>query len=311
MAKRNRSTLKNYFRKGALPSADHFSDLIDSCLNTLEEGFDKSVNDGFKVSSLEENAHLMSFYRESAPDQQLWSIQFDKEIDVLLFSSPQVQHANKEAENKLSGSNGTSAAPDKSGSEQGAQSLLALSPNACVGINCDRPSHTLEVNGTLKSSGRKGGAFEKANTGILPVKADGNWHTISPKLEGCQALEIMAGVGIKSTGRYGLLRAVAMNSCDPDSWWFDVFNWFNVKTSIKSQHAYYTSSADKLCLRWVKQKQQEKGQRSEAYRPYYLQIRSNTDYGEGIYIRYHITKLWFDDYMQDCILSPEEAGDEN
>ncbi|MGX9460841.1 hypothetical protein ACWXWU_06285 [Shewanella sp. A14] len=309
MAKRNRSTLKNYFRKGALPSADHFSDLIDSCLNTLEEGFDKSVNEGFRVSSLEENAHLMSFYRENAPEQQLWSIQFDKEIDALLFSSPNAQYANKEAGNKPDSTNDISSSPGNSAESLGAQSLLALSPNDCVGINCDRPSHTLEVNGTFKSSGRKGGAFEKATPKILPVKADGNWHTISPKLEGCQALEIMAGVGIKSSGRYGLLRAIAMNTCDPDSWWFDVFNWFNVKSSIKSQHAYYTSSADKLCLRWIKDK--EKPQKSEAYRPYYLQIRSNTDYGDGIYIRYHITKLWFDDYMQDCIMTKEEAGDEN
>ncbi|MBW3530706.1 hypothetical protein [Shewanella sp. NKUCC06_TVS] len=304
MPKRNRSTLKNYFRKGALPSAEHFSDLIDSCLNTLEEGFDKSVNEGFKVSSLEDNANLMSFYRKNAPEQQLWSIQFDKEIDALLFNSPNAQSVSKEAASRQSSTNDVGE-PKKNTEPLAAQSLLALSPNACVGINCDRPSHTLEVNGTLKSNGRKGGAFEQLNPAIKPIKADGNWHTISPTLEGCQALEIVAGVGIKRMGRYGLLRAVAMNTCAPDSWWFDVFNWFNIKTSIKSQHAYYTSAADKLCLRWIK------GKTNEAYRPYYLQIRSNTDYGEGIYIRYHITQLWFDDYMQDCIMTEEEAKDEN
>jgi hypothetical protein len=305
MAKRNRSTLKNYFSKGSLPSSEHFSDLIDSCLNSLEEGFDKSVNEGFKVSSLEEDAHLLSFYRQNAPQQQLWSIKFDTQIDALLFSSPNAQYATQE-----SGAEANGNAGGVSGESQGPQSVLALSPNACVGINCDRPTHTLEVNGTVKASGRKGGAFEEETPEILPVRADGNWHSISPKLEGCQALEVVAGVGIKSTGRYGMLRAIAMNACDPDAWWFDIFNWFNVKTSIKSQHAYYTSSADKLCLRWVKESK-KKGDGSEAYRPYYLQIRSNTDYGEGVYIRYHITKLWFDNYMQECILTKEEAGDES
>ncbi|NQZ13061.1 MAG: hypothetical protein HRT35_38435, partial [Algicola sp.] len=74
MAKRNRSTLRNYFRVGAMPSAEHFADLVDSSINKLEEGFDKTPADGFKVSSLEDNAKLVSFYRDTAPNVSLWSI---------------------------------------------------------------------------------------------------------------------------------------------------------------------------------------------------------------------------------------------
>ncbi|NRD75151.1 hypothetical protein HQQ94_18385 [Shewanella sp. VB17] len=291
MAKRNRSTLKNYFRKGALPAADHFSDLIDSCLNTLEEGFDKSINEGFKVSSLEDNANLMSFYRDSTPNTILWSIHFDKDIDAMLFSAPNVQYSQTSPLIK----------PESA-------SVLSLTPTACVGINCDKPSETLEVNGTVKSIGRLGGAFEK-ELGLTSVKADGQWHNISPKLEGCHAFEVMAGVGIKSSGRYALIRSIAMNTCDPDRYWFDIFNWFSHKKTIKSQHAYYLSTGDKLLLRWVKADNYQT--KDEAYRPYYLQIRTRTDYGEGVFIRYHITQMWFDQYMTQSEALMDKDSDAN
>lgn len=37
MAKRNRETLKSYFRRGCMPKEDHFSDLIDSMLNLVDD----------------------------------------------------------------------------------------------------------------------------------------------------------------------------------------------------------------------------------------------------------------------------------
>ncbi|AQS39597.1 hypothetical protein Sps_04512 [Shewanella psychrophila] len=290
MAKRNRSTLKNYFRKGALPQTEHFSDLIDSCLNTLEKGFDKSVNEGFKISSLEENANLLSFYRDSEPEQVLWSIKFDQEIDSLLFKAPEKQ---------------TLASGQVSGKP--APSALCISPHGRLGINQDKPMHALDVNGMIQASGRLGNAFEEQN-GPGTVKADGQWHNITPVLEGVQAFEVTAGVGIKRTGRYAMLRAIAMNTCNPSRLWFDLFNWFTFKKPIKCQHAYYSSSSDKLAIRWVNAPQSKEG--SSAYRPYYLQVKSNTDYGGGVNICFHITKLWADEYMQECHEAQAEVSHE-
>ncbi len=51
MAKQTRDTLKQFFSAGKLPTEEHFSDLIDSSLNTLDEGFDKSEEFGFENHS--------------------------------------------------------------------------------------------------------------------------------------------------------------------------------------------------------------------------------------------------------------------
>ena len=77
MAKRNRSTLRNYFRKGKLPSEDHFSDLIDSTLNMQDEGFRKTPQDGLQISSQGSEDGLISFARNSEPTRTLWKVSFE------------------------------------------------------------------------------------------------------------------------------------------------------------------------------------------------------------------------------------------
>ncbi len=264
---------------GAMPTAEHFTDLIDSSLNTLEEGFDKTVEQGFKVSALADNATLVSFYRDSAPQNSLWSISFDLHCDSLLFKK--------------------NSQPDADIASEDEQAVLSLTQKGFVGINNAKPARALDIKGVIKSDGRIGSQQGQA----LDIPADGNWHNISPKLEGCQAFEIMAGVGIKRSGRYGFIHATALNTCNPTGFWSNIFNR---KNPIKSQHGYYNSSADKLKLRWI-QAETDVGS-NESYRPYYLQIRSNSSYGEGVLIRYHISKLWFDAYMQGSQSLDDEAN---
>jgi hypothetical protein len=43
---RGRSTLKSYFRKGAIPTEEHFAELIDSAANLSEDGLVKIAADG-------------------------------------------------------------------------------------------------------------------------------------------------------------------------------------------------------------------------------------------------------------------------
>jgi hypothetical protein len=95
----------------------------------------------------------------------------------------------------------------------------------------------------------------------------------------------MAGVGGRKTnGRYALIHAVALNAYNPQG---PIFNFLNLKKHIRPQHAYYRSRSDKLRLRW----------KSGEGHAYSLQIKSNSDYGEGIQIRYYLTRLWFDEDM--------------
>ncbi len=46
----NRSTLKGFFQKGKVPTEVHFSNLIDSTINKIDDGFAKTVDNGLKLS---------------------------------------------------------------------------------------------------------------------------------------------------------------------------------------------------------------------------------------------------------------------
>lgn len=255
MAKKNRSTLKRYFREGAVPSSDQFGDLIDSSLNMIDEGFDRSATHGVEISLVGEHDKLISFFRNASETDAVWSVNYDKSQDKLFFLRP--------------------------GPDEEEEAPLTLAPAAKVGVNNRDPKWNLDVAGVVAAEGRIG-----ANpSGQQTVPANGEWHNIAGPFNGCQALEVMAGAGNKGTGKYALLKATALNTFNPRGW---IFNFLNLKKRINVQQAYYLGRSTRLKLRWV-------GEGTE----YFLQIRSNTSYGDGIHIRYYITKLWFDEDMSD------------
>lgn len=181
MAKKNRNSLKNAFRQGAQPTESSFGDLIDSALNVVDDGFDKTDKDGFKITQLGNNGKLMSFCENVAVGEPVWSMRLGQEQRQLI-----VGDEDGEAVLTLSAGDGDS----KKGR---------------VGINRPSPTHELDVDGVVASRGRIGG-----NRGL--AKADGEWYDIAGPFDGCRALEIMAGVGEKERGRYALLHATAINT---------------------------------------------------------------------------------------------------
>jgi hypothetical protein len=166
--------------------------------------------------------------------------------------------------------------------EEATPPSVTMAPEGKIGINTSDPQFELDVKGTVRSEGRIG----TNPTGSQFVPADGNWHSITEELNGCQAFEVMAGVGKKKTGRYALMHATVINTFNPKGFFF---NFLYLKRRIRYTQAYYNSLADKLRLRWYGDKN-----------GYFLQLRSNTNYGEGIRIRYHLTKLWFEEDMNSC-----------
>ena len=73
MSKRDRTTLKAFFQDGALPTATEYEDLIESCVNQIDDGYDKDDKLGLKLNSIGDSRTLMSFYRglgASAPSWQ-------------------------------------------------------------------------------------------------------------------------------------------------------------------------------------------------------------------------------------------------
>ncbi len=265
MPKRNRDTLKNFFRKGALPSERQFHDLIDSALNMVDEGFSKTPDNGIEVATQGEHHTLMSFSRAEEPGRFDWSLGFtrDRERNALSFS-----------------------ARDQEGNETPS---VTLDPGGKVGVNTQAPEFALDVAGVIRSQGRIGVGPD----GNSSVPADGKWHDITGPLDGCQAFEVMAGVGKKRTGKYALMHAFALNTFNPAGF---LFNFLNLKKRISYHQAHYRSLGDKLKLRW-----------SGTNREYRLQLKSNSDYGDGIRIRFYLTRLWFDSFMNDCL---PDADDE-
>lgn len=263
MAKKNRSTLKRYFRRGALPTEDQFNDLIDSTLNTIDEGFDKSPEHGFEISLVGSHPRLVSFFKSGVARDAVWAIDYDREHERLLIRKP--------------------------GAAGDTPAAMTFDDRGQVGINCQHPRHTLDVGGIVAAEGRLG-----ANPGDQEtVAADGRWHNITAALSGCQAFEVMAGVGSKGTGRYALMNAIAMNTYNPRGWWF---NFLNLKKKIRYQQAYYLARGNRIQLRWHSEGEH-----------YYLQMRTVCPYGDDIRIRFYLTRLWFDQDMSES-WRPEEGA---
>jgi hypothetical protein len=255
MAKKNRSTLKRYFRKGALPSEDHFNDLIDSTLNTIDEGFDKTPENGFEVSLVGDHRRLISFFKSGAVKDAVWTIDYDGEHDRLLIKKP---HADANT-----------------------PPAMTFSGDGHVGVKNASPEHTLDVGGVVVAQGRLGANPDNQKT----VAADGDWHNITGALRGCHAIEVMAGVGSKGTGRYALMQAVAINTFNPRGW---LFNFLNLKKRIKYQQSYYLARGNRIKLRW-----RHEGEH------YTLQMRTACAYGDDVKIRFYLTNLWFDEDMSE------------
>ncbi len=265
MPKNDRKTLKRYFENGRLPTEDHFADLIDSTLNLMDDGFDRSVEDGLEVAQLSDSGKLISFFKYVGDQSPLWFIRVDDNENLIL--------GNPENEKVLLLVSGKDGQKSK------------------IGINNKEPENELHVGGVIRAEGRIGVAT-KVDKEELTVPADGKWHDITGELRGCQAFEVMAGVGGKRYGgQYALMHAFALNTYNPKG---PLFNFLNFKKRIRYHQAYYRSRSDKLKLRW-----DGTDGRDSKYR---LQLKSNTDYGDDqngkkIHIKYYITKLWFDDDM--------------
>lgn len=149
-----------------------------------------------------------------------------------------------------------------------------LHQNGSVGFG-KRCSEELraEFKGIVGSEGRKG----TYRNGSVP--ADGRWHKIADKLDNCQAFEVMARTGKKGSGRFSIMHAIALSA----------FGKSNGR--IRKTRAYFGFFWNKLNLRW-----------NGTTHNYWLELRSNSNYGNGIDIHYNVSKLWDD----ELFLSHEE-----
>jgi hypothetical protein len=268
MTRRNRETLRKRFGDGEMPSTKDFGDLIESMLNIHDDGIAHNERDGLRLTQIDGDNKILSFYSAIEEKSAVWSLGLDAHRSSLTL------------EVGAKGGAGSGAKADGGG----VAVLTLLAPEqragstARVGINNLQPRHALDVGGTVAATGRIG------EPGKHVAPADGEWHTISVPMTGCSALEVMAGVGKKHSGKYALMHAFAMKA-------------FDAKGDFTYHQTHYDLKRHRMQLQWVAAEKEK-----DAYQ---LQIRVNCAYGPDVWIRYQITNLWFDPFMNECAKRPD------
>jgi hypothetical protein len=272
MTKQDRATLKSFFRSGALPSAEEYRDLIDSTVNQVDDGFQKTDADGLRLNSVGSSLRVMSLYQGLGTPKPSWVIEHGDKTGTLNLRPDQGKAALEISQ----------TAEDPGADDAKRQMAMTLTGDGRMGVNHPDPGWRLDVGGAARMHGRIGVPSHK----IPHVKADGKWHFITQPLTGCQAFEITAGTGgDPGKGRYSMIHAIAMNAFHPRN---QLLNWLFRRRAIKMQTAMYGSYADRIRLRWV----------ADAQQHYFrLQLRTNANFGEGKIVRYYMTRLWFDSMM--------------
>jgi len=171
---RNRKTLKKNFSKGRLLSENDFSDLIDSSVNKIDDGFAKDNQNGLQLAPSIESNQILSVFNEITDKKPLWHLDLEEDNEEKLLSlyGP---YADK---------------------------YLSFHENGNIGINTQKPAFDLEINGSVGMKGRIGTyAWGKKN-------GDGQWHTILEEPEGMGAYEVVAFItGASKTAQHAGLHA--------------------------------------------------------------------------------------------------------
>ena len=141
--------------------------------------------------------------------------------------------------------------------------------NFGIGTPCSK-NLRLEVRGFAGMEGRIG--TYKNDTNYKEAFADGTWYRITPDLNNCHGFEVVARTGKKGSGKFALMHAIALSAYGKRG------------GKIRKTRAHFGFFWNKLNLRW-----------NGTSKEYWLEIRTNSNYGDKAKIYYSVTKLWADD----------------
>ncbi len=262
--KLSRRELKERFKAGRMPTEEDFMSLIDSLVNSVDEGFYVDEESGLQVKQKKDSGCLASFFVNLTETRPQWLLKLRKNVE--------------KGESSLN-----VKTPDMSSDDSG---LTIVSPNFAdsekpkvrVGVGNAAPRCELDVDGLIASKGRVG-----AENPQFEIVADGEWHNVTDVLTGCNCFEIVAGVGgNEGDGRFALAHAIAVNV-------------FNEHPTVEITQSYSGGRGSKIDIRWRK---------CENKYEYTLQmrVRHKFDKTGKIMVRYHLTKLWYDTQMIGSIV---------
>ncbi|MBL6445820.1 hypothetical protein JMN32_05850 [Fulvivirga sp. 29W222] len=242
MSLQNRDTLKGFFRKGRMPAENHFNDLIDSMINKVDDGMAKSSEEGLMLSPIGASKKLLSFYKSIEDKSPAWSMDIGE------------GDGNLNINNHLG------------------DPIVSIKSEGKVGVNNNDPAYELDVEGTIGIKSRIGTRYQ----GKVP--ADGEWHPVLTGMNGCHALEIVAGVGKKKSGRYALIHGQALST------------YGKSKNKINITQAYYGVRSNRIELKWT----------GTTY-DFNLEMRTRSNYEGNFFVRYYISDLWLDHFMDEGV----------
>lgn len=243
---RSRVDLKKYFRNGEIPSEEHFCTLIDSMINKQDDGFSKDDDNGMEIASTVNSGRFMALFKNIDDLDPFFVLEKDEKEDAALKLSPVQENRQSSADENCFFFHGTGSIGLGKRSEQ---------------------EYRLDVKGFAGMEGRAG----TWKQGYVP--ADGKWHTIVQDLDNCQAYEVMARTGKKTSGRFAIMHAVALSAFGKSS------------SNIRRTGAHYGFFWNRIRLRW----------RSSGTHNYRLELKTGSNYGRDTQIYYHISRLWDDE----------------
>jgi len=177
--KPNRATLKSYFVKNAIPTADNFADLIDGLINQQDDGIAKLPGEPLRLTTESSETGFMkviNFYKSLSDQKPAWSMSLNPRVDP---------------------ANADSAKPGWSISDADGNSKLFIDESTGnVGIGTVEPKATLQVNGSLNvlSSGAAGADLIMGGHAITlkGVNDPANYSPRLPYIQWRQADDIRA-----------------------------------------------------------------------------------------------------------------------
>lgn len=151
---------------------------------------------------------------------------------------------------------------------QSKTTIFSATPEKKQDGSVSSTSFEFMVNGTMSAVSRKGNYSDPA---VDPAKvlADGKWHKIITGLDGLNLFEVVASAsGPKGKGEYAVLHALALSA------------YGQSKNRISDHEARYNGLFRKMDLRWT-----------GTTNNYNLEVRTTSNLGAGITIKYNIIKL--------------------
>lgn len=278
---KNRKELKDYFKRGAMPTEESFANLIESVVNRRDDGFEKSPEAGMMLAANEDFRRLLSLYKdmrrlqEDAPAWLLELLQSESQAPSAGLSFSELQQPGAESDSAADPADYDCGCDDDitgaGATGPKTVSRVVLQPGGNVGIGTTRPSERLDVNGFVASRGRIG-TYVGAQPGNAAIPADRQWYPIISGLDGLHVFEIVAAAyGPTGKGRYALTHATALSAFGKS------------RSRIYRQNAWFRGWFQKIQFRWT----------GELHN-YSLEMRSASHYGPQGRIVYSITHL-FDD----------------